>query len=420
MSIRTRLPSPVSFPKGYSPPERSLFVKHPGYGNKYDPLLQFTHYGQGVDYELVIYACCVVAGNAWPLEMMGQTRNSTRPDGGKLTYAYLSLSEKPNPQAAITCPTNNILTGSIYFLHTTEPNLRYPFTPSFDHWVFPHEDLPPPWKNVDISPMPLDNSTWLDGDARPAALSRDVTCRISKSHMALECAYIIPTSENPWFKANCMGLYAGAAKIGSLQNSIILRKDVHHLWDINKEIILFPKRRGDTYHMVCHAFKTSRTGHFEIEELYHNRECQILYGISREYLFARFAWSIFRANTVTLLNGKEGPFTVLLSIGSARYPETKAKEFKLTRQIPPLPTLPHFGTPELEEPSEKRSLSRSNEKSRWYYSFDNQIEYLDANEDTDEDTVSCSAVGTDDDERVGRKPRRCGSESPSPLSQSFI
>ncbi|KAI0111743.1 hypothetical protein F4814DRAFT_423465 [Daldinia grandis] len=118
MSIRSRLP-PITFPHYYRSSERTVFVNHPGYGNKYDPLLQFVYYGEGVDYDLVIYASCVVVGNAWPLETMGQPRSTTRLDGGKLNYVYLSLSEKPNVQEAVTRPENGILTDSSYFLHNT-------------------------------------------------------------------------------------------------------------------------------------------------------------------------------------------------------------------------------------------------------------------------------------------------------------
>ncbi|KAI0111744.1 hypothetical protein F4814DRAFT_423466 [Daldinia grandis] len=292
-----------------------------------------------------------------------------------------------------------------------------------------------------MSPLPLNAS--LDDDTRAATLNRDVTCRITNSYTPLERAHIIPSNENPWFKANAMGFYTGPGRIDSLHNSIALRKDVHYLWD-KMETIPFPKKRADIYYLVSHAFKTCRASDLEIEQLYHNRECQELYDVSREFLFARFAWSIFRANTITLHTAEPGPFTLLLSAKGTKYPQAKVEEVMLASQIP-LPTLPHSDPPDSGSPSEKRSLSRTS-RNRWYYSVDNQIQYLDSDGDdkpakkdvywyysidnqivyldSDGDSLSYGAVDTDDDsKRVGRKRRRSdssGSESTPPFSQSLI
>ncbi|KAI2778998.1 hypothetical protein F4815DRAFT_222234 [Daldinia loculata] len=351
MDIRPKLPRITSSPNLISS-QYTFVVKHPGYGNEDDPLLQFVHFDEGLDYDLVIYACCIVAGNAWPLEMKNQKRIDKRPDGGKLGYVYLSRSKKPNEQEAIARPNN----------------VHYPFTPTFDHWIFPHGDLPPPWQKVAISQPAC--TAGLSDDSRQATLTRDQTCRITNSYTALERAHIIPSSANRWYRANAMGLYTGPMGIDSMENSMALRRDVHHLWDKNMEIILLPKERENKYHLVSHALKPTRVTFKEIKKQYHNLECQDLYEIRREYLFARFAWSIFHANTVTIHKAGKGPYKLLLSVEDAMYPQTQVKD-ALPGQIP-LPSLPRTDLPDSGPPSKKRSLSRSN-KNRHYYSVDDQI-----------------------------------------------
>ncbi|KAI1658855.1 hypothetical protein F4813DRAFT_31566 [Daldinia decipiens] len=95
MSIRPILPPTTSSPD-FLGSEYSVYIKHPGYGNQNGPLLQFVHFGEGLDYDLVIYACYIVVGNVWPLETKGQPRIDKREDDGKLGYVYLLLSKYPN------------------------------------------------------------------------------------------------------------------------------------------------------------------------------------------------------------------------------------------------------------------------------------------------------------------------------------
>ncbi|KAI8956438.1 hypothetical protein F5Y11DRAFT_353827 [Daldinia sp. FL1419] len=475
MSLRSPLPGPLPYPNDYNQPERTIYIRHPHYSNKYGPLLQFSHYGQGVDYELVIYACCVVMGNAWPLEMMGHTRIDSRRDGGHITYAYLSFSSTPNVEEAIGIHEHsNLLTEQIYFLHNLDGDEYYPFTPTFDHWVFPHDDIPPPWQCVEISGD--FKELMFEKDISAETIYRDKSCRITKSFVALESAHIIPSSEEPWFIANCMGLETGHAGINCVQNLMALRKDVHHLWDKNMELILFPRlRHRDICCLISHAFKTRRVSHYEIEQAYHNRECQELRGIGRRFLFARFAWSIFRANTIKLTSAGFRELKVLVSGATPTYPEVNIQSITSLRELPD-PTQPHYKRP----PSGSRGASKKRARSKadtgdkandsdedyegppWRYTFDNEIEYLDHDnvgsngsgkfrpwrytvdneiEYLDHDDVSSNRSSElrpwrytvdnkveylsmdDDNSRIGRKRRRSGSvgsQSPPPLLQSFL
>jgi hypothetical protein len=79
------------------------------------------------------------------------------------------------------------------------------------------------------------------------------------------------------------------------KNILILRKDLHHLFDARR-FTFVPKRFG-TYtsgsapELVTHVLLPS--GSPELVGLYHNRSPQPIHGISIECLFARFAWSLF-------------------------------------------------------------------------------------------------------------------------------
>ncbi|KAI0113330.1 hypothetical protein F4814DRAFT_421468 [Daldinia grandis] len=442
MKFRPRIP-PLTFPDNCNDGSRCLvLINYPGYAH--DSLLKFIHYGEGIDYDLVIYTCCIVAGNTWPLEMIGQPRNITRADGGKLSYVYLSLSRKPNVQNAVICPNNSILTKRSYFLHNIEGDIHYPFMANFNHWIFPHDDIPPPWQAIPVfrhlSNELLDN--WA------ITISRNETCRITNSYTPLERAHIIPSSEHEWYRVNAMHFYSGA-NIDALENSLTLRKDVHHLWDKKMGIILFPRQHEGTYHLVSHAFKTCPASNMEVEQQYHNLECQELYNVRREYLFARFAWSIFHGDTVTLHKSKKGVYRLLLSVEDVEYPKAKVEDVSFTGQIP-LRSLFYANLPDLGQPSKKRSLSRADKNSRGYYCISDQIIHLerDSNNsdtidnettnmgirgyyfigdqiihlDNDTESVLSNAVDIDDNRRIGRKRQRSesfGSES-TPLSQSLI
>lgn len=140
MAISKRYATPTPLPTGR---ERKLLLRrldvyHPGYpGSK--PLLSFhASDNGGVDYTVVYYACCIVAGNVWA-ESEGRKLDRNEKD------AFLSRSVQATP---IAIPKDNILRAKRYFFHV--PNYEdgpYPIVSNFNQWIFP-ATMPLPWRSL--------------------------------------------------------------------------------------------------------------------------------------------------------------------------------------------------------------------------------------------------------------------------------
>ncbi|KAI1468547.1 uncharacterized protein F4812DRAFT_427249 [Daldinia caldariorum] len=324
----------------------------------------------------------------------------------------------------------------------------YPFTPDFDHWVFPHNDIPPPWQCVQIGDVDT-----VQTDIAAATLTRDdERCRITNSMTALDAAHIIPAAELAWFDANSMALDtgsgSGSGSIDSIYNRIALRKDVHHLWDKTWEIIMFPRLLyGDRCSLIVHAFRTRRLSNYEVRHHYHNRQCQELRNIDRRFLFARFAWSIFRSSTVRLLVAGSKELKLLGAETTAGYPRTNVKVVKSAGQLPRFTRNTNIRPPSGARAS-KRSRSGPDDARNiydaeedydcpfWHYNEYNEIEFVDDSDNEGDSERSSEPrfwrytadnkieyLDTDDDDSRGRKRRRFGSfgsQTPPALSESLL
>lgn len=86
------------------------------------------------------------------------------------------------------------------------------------------------------------------------------------------------------------------------KNILVLRKDLHHLFD-SRRFTFVPKRfracASEPAELVTHVLLPS--GSPEFVGLYHNRSPQLIRGISVECLFARFAWSLFTDEHIPFL-----------------------------------------------------------------------------------------------------------------------
>lgn len=113
-------------------------------------------------------------------------------------------------------------------------------------------------------------------------------------------AQIIPAQEQARYDENDMRRYPGVSNgnIGEAMNIIQLRKDLHFMFD-GRKFVFVPKVTSDSTCSVIHAMVYSK----DLLALYHNLQLHDISGIPREYLFARFAWTLFPGMEGFLLNG---------------------------------------------------------------------------------------------------------------------
>ncbi|KAF3064414.1 hypothetical protein GL218_01326 [Daldinia childiae] len=122
LELKTVLSPPVQPPVDSSSTDEcvkgavisAINIYHPGYPDTYNPLLRFLALDDGgVYYDLVYYACCIIAGNVG-LE-------TTKPGHITQAKAYLatSSSSKATP---ITLPSDRILREKLYFFHVSTLN----------------------------------------------------------------------------------------------------------------------------------------------------------------------------------------------------------------------------------------------------------------------------------------------------------
>lgn len=225
---------------------------------------------------------------------------------------------------------NWILPAGEYWaqIPSAQEGTPYPIVPKFEHWQFPHENLPHPWgeahKPPDPPDPPPDTSTSVSitlakrlQERHPA---RD-TCPISAHRSPLEKAHIVPSGEKKWFDRNSMDRYITSLKpnehpIDDINNIIKLRPDIHKLFDdkiltiVPKPVYVTPSPSASTsnlgtdpvpkdtsYALAVHVLNC-RNEHEELITVHHNKALRFYedgnefsqqYLASREFLFARFA-----------------------------------------------------------------------------------------------------------------------------------
>lgn len=293
----------------------SVSVYHPDYTDHGAVLLSLPatdgdSHMPGVYRDTIHTACAIIANNRF--------------DG------YISSSRDPH-----AAPGNlhdiHILPAGTYYFHLPRPLgapslTPYPIVPSFRTWRYPHDQRIPGWEDLRIE------GEGILGSAE-AVLARDQACRMTDSREAIQAAHIIPKAERQWFALNSMPSYclldptAGASIIDRSSNGILLRSDIHRLWDTYR-LFFVPKSTGDgtETNLVAHVTATSA----ELLELYHNIPLQELRGISKEYLFARLAYGILRQLRTFLQSGRDRWLVVQENDGTSRtsqYPASACAQF---------------------------------------------------------------------------------------------
>ncbi|KAF8459573.1 hypothetical protein BGX38DRAFT_1264481 [Terfezia claveryi] len=287
-----RQPAPLALP---TRPSDFVFVVHPGYADRAGTLFKLPAYDSfvrgssgtswGIHHGLVLRACEIVSGN-------------TEGILSTLTFDEL-LNTECNANWEIVfrrhCAQRDIneilLPGRYFFyVHNFEGNRQYAICDSFRSWSFP-DMLPPEW-SIPTEPstrMVLSVSAYSE-----EVRLRDEVCKISKYWDGSQVAHIVPKDEVEWFVRNGLGIYNANQmlrpvpenQISDVNNLILLRSDIHYSFDI-PTFVFAPK--GTPAQYVVHFLSPT----VNYSHLYHNCIVDQL-DVPAEFLYARFAWSIFR------------------------------------------------------------------------------------------------------------------------------
>ncbi|KAI9651428.1 MAG: hypothetical protein M1829_003011 [Trizodia sp. TS-e1964] len=247
---------------------------HPGYpDDDHDNVLlrlsAFDREGGGLHHGTALSACRIIAGNT----TTGFFKEHRASKEIGLRFDELLLAKK------------------YYFYVSNSDNDVYPIVPSFQHWLFPHDDFPTEWSAME----PEDNEPPAPPPA-PSGLTayvsaRDKRCRVSELDGSdyFTRAHLVPAAEKDWFEANGMDDYnfnqqlSGKYITDDVCNAMALRADIHLAFDDKKFCIVLKESKW----VVQFLGQTARLGN-----KYHNTSIHLL-DVSARFLYARFAWTIF-------------------------------------------------------------------------------------------------------------------------------
>ncbi|KAH0360788.1 hypothetical protein KCU65_g9175, partial [Aureobasidium melanogenum] len=149
------------------------------------------------------------------------------------------------------------------------------------------------------------------GSLTDALLARDISCRLTATVEGTEHAHLVPRTEVDWFRRNTMFRYGVAPRleiepIDVPRNALLLRSDIHTVFDLRRfAITLKPlpvaSDSAATHGLAVHLFSPGLSEQFA--KLYHGVALQPLFGVAPEYLFARFAWTVFAYSAQFLEQG---------------------------------------------------------------------------------------------------------------------
>lgn len=271
-------PDPPPTPDPVPHPAR-VSIRHPAYDSP-NTLLELDAVDtdeqgrHGVLFAMAHTSAAIVANN----EFQGWLSTTKKGDLGRVQLA-----------------AGDLLAPGDYYFHVSNsgeasaapdaPDLSpYPVVPNFRQWRFPSQ-LPDFWMQAVIG------ASRFPQDVR----ARDESCLITRHRLVTSVAHVIPAVESEWFSTNEMYRFRtytpeGQPVIDKAENLILLRQDLHFAWD-RADYSLLPKQDGDgiwKWALHAHTFSVD-----ELHTLYHNRILHSVRGVSRHFLFARFAWDIF-------------------------------------------------------------------------------------------------------------------------------
>ncbi|KAH0562857.1 hypothetical protein GP486_002530 [Trichoglossum hirsutum] len=282
-TIQLRPPAPLPAQEYLYPiaDNHVIKFKHPGYPEKFGQniLLQLYAWDSpngGLHAGTALLACAIIACNAWDGYL------TVERDGPKLELQYDDVLpiqgyyfHVPRPEVESIGPTGD------------DSHYKYPIYASFQHWAFPHEQIPSQWRGAISTEVIYTPSI---SSVSAAVISRDGSCVISKNRDYIERAHLCPRNELDWFHKNSMWQYnrrhdiAGDAVTDDIANALAIRSDIHRAFDEGK-FVLARKSNCWAVHFLGNTCDLGR--------MYHNRPIEVKAGVSLEFILTRFAWAIF-------------------------------------------------------------------------------------------------------------------------------
>lgn len=113
----------------------------------------------------------------------------------------------------------------------------------------------------------------------------------------------------------------GSNPVDDTQNAILLRSDVHTIFD-QKQFAVVPKASALVIHIVAPGSSSQLTN------IYHNVQLQKLYDVAVQFLFARFAWTIFAKSINFVTQGLRRTLCILTKDEDLKIQELTGDECK--------------------------------------------------------------------------------------------
>ena len=263
---RPERPEHLEAYSGQTDPGARVEIKHPGYNDLGSTLIMLAGFDRS--FGTISAICAIISG----------CRNG-----------YFSKSKDDNGEARLRHELDDLLEAGIYYYHV--PNdPRYAVYPSFEHWRFPHDDLPEPYTHRGPLAFSTGFLSTAVSQAPAEVMFRDQRCLISWQRDYKETCHLCPKKELLWFQGNQMSSYNTNMflntddSVNDTSNMIALRQDLHRALD-ERFLVFVWKEHGWTTHFI----KPTK----DLGRQYHNMPVTLSDGISTQFLYVRLAWAVF-------------------------------------------------------------------------------------------------------------------------------
>ncbi|KAI1751586.1 hypothetical protein F4782DRAFT_179977 [Xylaria castorea] len=344
---------------------------HPSYPDTAPPLLTLAAVDsvregaqviKGIDYDTAKTACGIVACNCY--------------DDG----AYFALKSRKGGWARFERPADGLLRASgdftFYFVVDT-PTLCYPVVPSFDHWRFPHRALPPRWASLSGSEHATDDLGNGVGHSDHEGAGEPLCFKET------DFARVAPFSHTSWCDSNLMENFcrhhgAGRSGISCLftdirrcfpENRMDSMPYGHHpeRFELHPELLL--QGIMDT---AIHSRRVGSGHDYEVSPI-------SVAGVTREHLFARFAFHVLSDANYRFLGGAL-KYTVCL------FDVEKAEEYTAELYSDDITDLSHIFPPPITT----------------------ALQYAESDKSDEDEDSSCSPGASSSDDSCHTSERRIG------------